>query len=214
MSPKKNIVLALAGMALFSGVANADIITFKFTGTVTYGGVLATVGDKITGLVSYDTNTLPLNDFTGYAYYKLPAPFVISASVGDHQIIANTPSVTVADNYGGNIEDSVTVSSGPVVVDNTTLYSNGSFGFHIASNAGSTEALTNTNLPVFFDLTAFDAGPSQNYGYLQMDGSSDGQLLGFSIDSIVSPQQLPQASHNHSHRSKADKNKHKYGFDD
>jgi hypothetical protein len=211
MSPKK-FVLALAGMSLISGVATADIITFKFTGTVTYGGALASVGDKITGLVSYETNTLPLNDLTGYAYYKFPAPFVISASVGDHQIIANNPSVTVTDNFGGNIEDSVTVSGGSVAVDNTTLYSNGSFGFQIASNAGNTQALTNTNLPVFFDLTAFDAGPTQNYGQLQMDGSSDGQLLQFSIDSIVNPQQPPQACHDH--HSKVDKNKHKHGFDD
>jgi hypothetical protein len=188
MNRVKLFSVALAAILFLSGTANAEIVTYKFTGTATYGGALVAQGDKITGIFSYDTNFQPDTSLPGYADYAIPAPFVISGSVGNHIIMANNLHVSIWNNYNGNVEDMMQISGGPVVVDNN-IYSNGSFGLNLASKPGSTKALQGTKLPKCLNIYMFNAGSDQTYGWLQRDGSADGQIIQFTIDSITAPEQ-------------------------
>lgn len=169
---------------LASGVASAAVVNFQFSGTVTYGGTLAATGSQIVGMFSYETDTLPSTSFDGYASYGLPAPFTLSASVAGHTVVTNNLRVSIWDNFGGNVEDMVDISGGPVAVDGSS-YPNGSFGFRLASKPGNTGVLTGTSLPFSLDVTAFDAGSTLNYGWLQSDGGPSGQLLQFSVGSVT-----------------------------
>lgn len=182
---RKKCLVALSSL-LLSGAACADIVLFKFSGTVTYGGTLAATGVPVSGVFAYDTATAPSASSAGYADYAISAPFSIYASVAGHSLSANNLHVTISDNAGGNVEDSISVFGGPVVLDNSSFYPEGSFGFTLASGPGSTRALTSTALPSSLKVRSFDAGPSLNYGWVQKDGAEGGQLLQFSIDSIVS----------------------------
>lgn len=191
---KKYFVAASAVFLLASGVANAAVSNFQFTGTVTYGGDLAATGNQITGAFSYDTDALSSYTIGGHSSYSLPAPFGLSASVNGHSLVANNLHVDVWDNFGGNVEDMVDIYGGyPASVDGN-LYPNGSFGFRLASKPGATNVLTGTALPSFFDVAAFNAGPTLNYGWLQRDGAPGGTLLQFSVDSIVLAAPVPEAN--------------------
>jgi hypothetical protein len=59
-------------LLLASGIANAEMLTFHFKGTVTYGGALASVGDEVTGYFCYDTDNSILGfRLNGYASYEV-----------------------------------------------------------------------------------------------------------------------------------------------
>jgi hypothetical protein len=187
---KKYCIAALALFSLGSGVSSAAVVNFQFTGAVTYGGSLAAVGSQITGMFSYDAATLSSSSYGGFSGYTFPAPFGISANVGGHAVAANNLGISIWNNFGGNVEDMVDVAGGPVTVDGNS-YADGSFGFRLASKPGSTNVLNSTALPSFFDVAAFDAGSTLNYGWLQSDGGPNGQLLQFSVNSIVSSVPVP-----------------------
>jgi hypothetical protein len=185
MSSKKFLSLASALAMLFSGAASAEVITFDFTGTVTYANdpALATAGTPIHGTFSYDDKTKPVNDLkVGFASYRFPPLSFITATVGGHNISTDTLRVDLWNDFGGNVEDFLNIDGGPVHVDDAT-YQDGSFGLMLASGPGYTKALNNTNLPTSLDLKAFNS--SLNSGWLMMDGSQTGTLLQFSIDSVV-----------------------------
>ena len=57
MISKKASWLLAGALSLASGIANAEMLTFHFKGTVTYGGTLASVGDEVTGHFCYDTDS-------------------------------------------------------------------------------------------------------------------------------------------------------------
>ena len=184
MSAKKYLWIVSAAVLLFSGAASADIITYQFTGTVSYGGTLASTGNTITGSFSYHTKSKPVISNPGYASYRFIQPFGMSASVNGHSLSTTNLGVDVVNNFGGNVEDMVDIFGGPIQVDSDS-FPDGYFGLHLASKAGNTKVLKNTKLPTSYNVNEFDAGSEQNYGTLQIDGSPNGTLLQFSIDSIV-----------------------------
>lgn len=186
MNRVKIFLMAVAVILFFSGIVNAEIVTFKFTGTVTYGGTLVADGTKITGIFSYDTDAKPAYELPGLVDYSIPAPFVISGSVGDHIIIAYNLRVFMLNNYNGNVEDMIEVAGGPVLVDRN-LYAEGNFGFRLSSKPGNTRAIKGIKLPNCLNLHSFDAGNDLTYGWLQSDGSTGGQIIQFTIDSIAGP---------------------------
>ncbi len=118
--------------------------------------------------------------------------------------MANNLHVSVWDNNGSNVEDMVEIYSNPVFVDGNP-YSEGSFGFVLASGSGDTKVLNSTKLPSCLDITKFDAIGFPNYGFLQRDGSSNGGLLQFTIDSITSTQQCNNAGKHYDKKEKKDK---------
>jgi hypothetical protein len=190
---RKLLLTATTIVALeLPGMVSAEIINFQLMGTITYGGTLATIGSPITGSFAYDTDALLVVSMGEYAAYEFNAPFGFSGNASGHTIATNRLSVSIWNNFGGNVEDMIEVSgSYPVTVDGIS-YPNGSFGFRLASRPGNTTVLNNTALPYFFDVSAFDAGPTLNYGWLQRDGAPGGQLLQFSINSIT-PVPVPPA---------------------
>jgi hypothetical protein len=185
MSQKKYVRLVAAALALFTGAAEAETVTFQFKGTITYGSPMAVpVGTQITGTFSYDTKTSPAVTYKGYASYQIPAPNIMSASVGSHKVVTENLSVSVWNHFKGNVEDMVDVTGGPVVLDGTT-FSNSAFGFRLASGPHQNNVLNSTDLPQSFDVSKFDAGSSLTYGFLQSDGGQTGTLLQFTVDSIA-----------------------------
>ena len=186
MLMKKSRWAAAALLSLASVAASADIIEFRFTGTITYGGNLAVIGDSITGTFSYDANSKPrIRDKNRYANYSPLAPTAISITVGAHTVSTERLIVDIWNDFGGNVEDMVDVTSFPPTVDGELL-PNGSMGFRLASAASNTRVFRTIHLPESYDVGAFDG---MNYGFLQRDGAQDGQLLQFtvvSIDAVVS----------------------------
>ncbi|MDB5947634.1 MAG: hypothetical protein JWQ33_2660 [Ramlibacter sp.] len=190
MALKKLARLAVAALALVAATAQAEVINFRFTGTVTYGGYLALAGSRITGTFGYDTKNreprrkdLPPGYSQEYRHYDIPAPFRLSATVGNHVIETLQLGVTVWNTRnGGNVADMVQVDGYPPIVDGTT-YANGAFGLQAASAYDHTDVLRNTQLPRSIDVQQFDS-PGMNYGYVQTDGSQTGTLLQFTVDSI------------------------------
>jgi hypothetical protein len=64
MLTKKLLSIVAASVLLFSSAASAKIVTFAYTGTVTYGSDLAPVGSPITGRFSYDDKAKPQFEHT------------------------------------------------------------------------------------------------------------------------------------------------------
>ena len=178
---------AFAALLGCASAASAATLTFQFTGTVTYtqDATLAPVGSQITGMFSYDEDTPAGITLPGYAAYQLPSS--MSATVNGRDITSDILNVEVFDNTGGNIEDMVSITGTTVMVD-VMLYIDGSIGLSLASAAGNTQALSGTDLPTIYHLTAFDSnasGQSGTYGWLNSSGAQGGQLLAFQIDTIT-----------------------------
>lgn len=185
MSLKKIFGAAATAFALVTGAASAETISFQFQGKVTYGSPMAIlIGTPVTGTFSYDTSTLPSGTDKGYASYQIPSPHLLSAVIGGHNISAQNLQVSIWNHYKGNVEDMVNISGGPAILDGTS-FTNGSFGFVLSSGPRSNNAINSTDLPKSFDIRKFNADPSLTYGYLQSDGGPTGQLLQFSVDSIM-----------------------------
>ena len=183
MLAKTSRWVAAALLSLASVAANADIIEFRFTGTITYAyaDTLAAVGDPITGTFSYDTRSKPrIRDKNSYANYSPLAPASISIAFGSHTVTTERLIVDVWNDFGGNVEDMVDVSGFPPALDGESLL-NGSMGFRLASAASNRGVFRTIQLPESYDVGAFDG---MNYGYLQRDGTQTGTLLQFTVDSI------------------------------
>ncbi|MGH6649173.1 cellulose binding domain-containing protein [Aquabacterium sp.] len=180
--------LALVGSIALGAAAHAATLRFVYKGTVIYtdhslSGV--EVGTVFTGTFSYDTATVADYDFGSSANYTNLAPHQFTATVAGHQISSNGVSTYVVDNFGGNVEDGVTISGGyPMSVDGG-VFENGSLGLTVYSGPGQTGVLTSTAQPLNLDVKAFNAGNTLNYGWVQRDGGQTGGIIGFTIDNIA-----------------------------
>lgn len=176
-----------ATLLILAGAAQAEVITFRFTGTVTatLDAATAPVGSQVEGTFSYDPDTVAAIELPGYAEYQ-PTAFM-SGSVNGHPVTSDGLRVSVQDDFGGNVEDMVVLSGHPVMVGDA-LHIDGSFGLSLASHAGNTDVLHGTGLPTIYHLADFDSnvyGQQVTYGWLQKDGSQTGTIAYFRIDSIT-----------------------------
>lgn len=176
----KKLVLALAAAACV-GAVQAEVVSFKFTGTVTYAAEGAQVGDVVTGTFGYDTHLQPvIKEMPSFAYYDLPPPFVMQAQVGAFQIHTPSTNVTILDNYGGNVEDLITVGGSNPVVNGTQFTNSDSFSITLASSWTNKKALQSFHLPGDIDLAKFDAFGTP-YGTLIIDNIT---VLQFNVTSV------------------------------
>lgn len=181
MISKKASGLLAGALLLASGIANAEMLTFHFKGTVTYGGALASIGDEVTGHFCYDTdNSIPAIRLNNYASYEVAPECKIVVRVGTHKAVAKQLNVSILNNFSGNVEDMIDVYGHSAIVDETE-YANGIVGFRLATGPGNTKVFRSVNLRERFKIEDFD---SMNYGEVLMDGSSNGTLLQFTITSI------------------------------
>jgi len=179
MISKKAIGLAAGALMLASGIGNAEVLTFHFKGTVTYGGTLASVGDEVTGHFCYDTDDpgFRLND---YANYEAPPECKMVVRVGTHKATSNHLNISINNNFGGNVEDVIDIYGRTATVDGTE-YPDGTVGFRLATGPGNTKVFRSVNLRERFRIEDFD---SMYDGVVQMDDSQTGALLQFTITSI------------------------------
>lgn len=184
MTFKNLSALVSLSLLLLAGTASAQTITFQFSGLVTYGSPLGVPpGTAVVGTFTYDVDTPTGGQTKNYAYYQIQSPSAMTIKFGGHTVIADTLGIALMNNTKSNVGDLVDVNGASPVLDGTTL-SSGDAGFRIASAANQNTALKSTKLPRKFKIDKFNAGPSMNYGYLQMDGGPTGMLLEFSMDSI------------------------------
>ena len=183
---------AVAALAC-AGLAHAELITFEFTGTTVYSTYLGVPGTPVTGTFSYDPQTEPFlvegggnHREPGTSAYNLPPPAQLVVRIGSHTIQASDQlGASVYNNNASNIEDFFTIGSVRPVIDGTTLI-DGGIGLNFASKPGQTNALKDTRLPRQLHLQRFDTRPETGnvLGYVQANGSSDGMILQFTIDSV------------------------------
>jgi hypothetical protein len=175
--------LLAVGVLAAAGNVHAGMAEFKLVGTVTYGGQLAPVGTKFTGYFAYDPAMPPATVVGDIGLYSAPAPARLEATINGHTLSTQGLNITVFDNMGGNAEDMIVISGGSPSLDGQAL-ANSNFSFNLASASGYTQVFSGVTLPTQFDLAAFNAGPTLNYGSLITDGGHVTKLS-FTIDSIT-----------------------------
>lgn len=168
-------------------------ITFEFKAIVSYGGLFddnttVPVGTVFHGRFSYDTELLPEYGYSPpsgrqFGFYTALPPFGIEAYIAGHAIVARRLGIGLIDNSPGNVGDMVDMTGKDLTIDGSLLTS-GSFGFRLASAPGNFDVLDGVGLPLQYDVAAFDAHSSLNYGWLQRDGGQTGRILGFRVTEI------------------------------
>ncbi len=175
-------VALLSLLLLVGGTADAAVVTFRFTGTVVYGGDLAPVGTTVTGTFSYDTRTKPAVVVGDYAAYQIPEPHDIVVMFGDRIAVGHRINAEIQNDFGGNVEDTVSLGSNGVLVDEA-FQPQGGIYLVFASGPGNTDVFSKPRLPSAYDVAEYDAIGSP-YGVIRRDGSENGTLLQFDIDSV------------------------------
>ena len=187
-----NFKTALVALSIISSItaAHAEVRTFVFTGTVDFSTPMAPAGSAVKGKFSYNTAGKPDNSFGKGQEYS-SANYIVERSiklqVNGHTLTAPLFHVDVVNNFGGNIEDSFAAYSVSMTLDGTQFGDGSSFGIFLGSGPGKTQVLHNTKLPRDVHVERYDG---MNYGWAQVDGSSNGTVLSFIIDSVVDAQDI------------------------
>lgn len=151
----KKLITALIASACIS--AGAEVVTFKFTGTVTYAPAMVAVGEQVVGSFSYDPQLKPYVKYVhaDAALYQIPASSPIVGQAGSVMVSANNVQAHVEDNVkGGGATDLFAIGGSNPVVNGVQCGSNSIFD--ITLGAGSGKALKSFQLPEGFDLSLFD----------------------------------------------------------
>lgn len=181
----------LTGAVLAILSLSAQAYEFDFTARVTYtDGSLSGVGSG-TVFSGHFLGNAPVNDYAG-----LPDPFNtqlasysfgsggVTANIAGHSVSAQSPSIRLYDNMGGNVEDGFSMDSGYTMTVDGVTYDSGAFGFNLTTKPGNTGVIQGLSLPGSVDVSAFDGHPSLTYGFMQRDGSQTGGILGFEVLSV------------------------------
>ncbi len=176
-----------AGLALAASCLAANAYELTFTGRITYtngslGGV--SVGSLIQGsFVGDDPQKVqPIPAFPNMVYYSFSSAQV-SASVEGHSIVSTKASISIFDNFDGNVEDQLQVNGAGAIAIDGVSHQGATFNFALGSQHGNTGALVGVGLPTSIDLSAFDK-PFWNQGALLLNGGQNGGVLSFDILSV------------------------------
>jgi hypothetical protein len=162
-----------------------DVQGFEFSGTVLQSLPMAPQGSKVTGTFSFDMSVgrgvVGERDGRGYGYASYQYPMEFTLKVNGHSIASERTFVDVTNDFGGNVEDAISITGGyPVVIDGTT-FPEGVIALSLASGPGRKQVLKSTDLPNKLHLNQFNAAA---YGLVLQSGGPNDGLLYFSIDSI------------------------------
>jgi hypothetical protein len=187
MTFKKLLIIFFAITSIFSASAHANpnIVTFDFTGSVTFSdpSLNTTIDSLISGSFSYDLNA-PVGTFSfppgSINYYNYTAPEALKVNFSGHTITSDFLNYTLYDNIGANIEDAFILDAHSVKLDGLDF---GRFNLTLASSYGveNTNALTSSQPPQTLDLSLFN-NVQGNYGGLL---KNDAYTLQFSILSLA-----------------------------
>jgi hypothetical protein len=176
----------LAALAFLSlaATAHAEVITFKFTGTVIQSLPLALTGAKVTGTFAYDTDSIYIDpppkprETSSAMYYGIPQS--MRMQVNGHTFESETVKIFISNNSNSNVEDTISVVGEGMALDGTR-FEQGSFGFELYSGPGNTRALHGSQLPKRIVVKRFDL---QKSGFGMVDGSGNGGLVAFEVERI------------------------------
>ena len=151
---KKFITALVASACLCAG---AEVVHFKFTGTVTYASTMVVVGEQVTGSFSYDTRLKPTVKYVhaDVALYQIPASMPITGQVGNVTVSAINVQAHVEDNVkDGGAADLFAIGGTNPVVNGVQCGS--SSVYDITLGSGNGKALKSFQLPEAFDLSLYD----------------------------------------------------------
>jgi hypothetical protein len=178
-----------SALAFACACANADVVTYRFTGTLTYAAYMAPAGAPITGTFSYDTQAPRTSEaLPYYAHYQLAEQFTMQAEVGPHRIEAGHVAIDIINDTTPRTGVDNFVCVGVPVVDGTT-YAKGSFTIALATRPGERFGLKGRHLPHALDLADFDTRYGA-VGEVRSDGSQTGAILQFTIDDLQEVQRV------------------------
>jgi PEP-CTERM motif len=187
----------IAGAVLAALSLTAQAYEFDFTARVTYSdGSLSGVvkgtefGGRFVGNGPFDAYP-GLSSAKQIEYHFLSGG--VTADIGGHTVSAESPSIRIYDNLGGNVEDGFSMSSGYTMTVDGTKYDSGAFGFNLTTTPGTTNVVNGLNLPDVIDVSAFNGHSSLTYGFMQRNGAQGGTILGFQVLSVIRPP-VPEAS--------------------
>lgn len=174
--------IAALSLVAASTFAQAEVVTFEFTGRVNYGLPAAPLGSKVKGSFSYDTATLPFWVYDHMDWKSYIVPKTMTIEVNGHKGTAESFTVDVMNNAASNVEDLYSVWSIQMTWDGTFV-PEGMFGFTLGSAPGNTNALPNSELPSKIKVKDFDAFGFQQ-GQVMMHGYDGGGIVSFVVDKV------------------------------
>ncbi|MFG6465026.1 hypothetical protein [Roseateles sp. BYS87W] len=176
--------LAVVLMAL-SASAHAEWRHYVAVGHVTEALPMAPLNASVRVEFSFDDAQSPAvsigaTDGSAYGVANYVFASRVKLSVNRHTVVAEKLYADVT-NLGGSDGASISLYGAPIVLDGTT-FPVGSLGFTLASPAGK-RVFKGTAIPHQFNIKRLSA-PNSNYGWVQTDGTGNGGLLAFKLDSI------------------------------
>jgi hypothetical protein len=184
---KVNLLVVATLACAYAASASAEVRDFAFTGIVNESTPMAPAGSAVTGTFSYDraaravlASGVPAGTQFGFAMYANPYPFTLR--VNGHTVTASVTYVDVANNGGGNVEDYLNIRGVPPTLDGT-YFAEGNVGFFLATGPGNTSVLRTVRPPRDIQVAQYDG---MNYGWVMVDGSSNGTVVSFIVTSVVS----------------------------
>jgi len=174
----------------FYSPAMATVVEYAFDGRITgvglpVFGINPTIGSAVTGSFSYDTALTPSLSISFLANYQVSSPYALVAFIDGRRIESNGVfSVTIQNNFGGNVEDTLDISTSSAVIDGTQTL-DGIFALSFASTNPNTFA--DLSLPGHLNLSDFNAW---HYGILTRSGNNQ-EIIEFSVEHLT---QVPEPS--------------------
>jgi len=185
------VSLILVGL-VFASHTRAAVVEFAFEGAVngvglSVFGIHPEIGSVVTGSFSYDTAPTPQISTAFSAHYQIDSPYTLVAYIGGTRIESGGVfSMSIQNDFGGNVEDTLTIGKQPAIVAGTQTL-DGVFGLEFASRNPNTFA--SLSLPEHLNINDFDAW---RYGVLTRAGNNN-EIITFSIDRLT-PVPLPGAA--------------------
>ncbi|HMP84215.1 MAG TPA: hypothetical protein PKA41_16070 [Verrucomicrobiota bacterium] len=207
VSRLKVLALFVLASATFTPIANAEAVTFWFSGSVDSisnpsnalpSGI--NIGTPFAGRISYDpalvyssiSNTFPAGTVADY-YYNNPTGLSVLVQIGGHTLTnaalvsQHTDGVHIYDNYNNTDEFIVEVGFNGLVAGETS-YTNCFFVVHLRDNTRT--AYTNAALPVVAPtLNQFATSRSFSWFLRNAQGayiaSAEGEITNLGADELI-----------------------------
>ena len=188
------VTAAVAGCAIGSAPAHAELYKFHLTGRVEYSDRVAfpdvPIGTKVSGSFIYDTKDEPVLEYRGDEYssatYSYPRRHPFKIRFGDHSIRSlGYVFFDATDGIPGLYPDTFQVATGDTGIkvdgapcDVSTCY----FGLTMGTLPNKSDVLTSIALPSNHEVKKFDGW---RYGYVRTHVHNSFTLQ-FTIDRITS----------------------------
>jgi hypothetical protein len=176
----------------FYSPAMATVVEYAFDGKITgvglpVFGINPTIGSAVTGSFSYDTALTTTSGIPFFASYQVYPPYALVAFIDGRRIESSEFfNVDIQNNFGGNVEDTLNISTSSAVIDGTQTL-DVILDLSFASTNPNTFA--DLSLPGLLNLSDFNAW---HYGVLTRGNNQE--IIVFSVDQLTQVPQVPEPS--------------------